>query len=217
MFYEVKNLKAEVVGDYFNVDFEIHLPPAIEKVKMPTNITKEQNMEHQKDYSLLRPFDLEAAKRGDLITDNYMTFKGKAVWKYAAGPDSNGDIIVTKLSDGMFADKAREECFRMAPLTWVEGKPVYRGDVLYRTELRKTATADSAFTDADGDTYLSFKEGGNAWICGPYNTACKLTWKKPKTKREGWVNMVAVRFDSKEDAEKYKQPGQVTAYAQWEE
>ena len=83
-------------------------------------------MEHEKDYSLLRPFDLEAAMSGE-----------KICW-YA-----NGDIpkyfIVTPFGNVVanFTEDNKTECmcpcsnFRMAPLAWVEGKPVYKGDVLY--------------------------------------------------------------------------------------
>lgn len=79
----------------------------------------------EKNYELLRPFDLEAAKRGDAIC-----------WR-------DGDVIqdVTITSLGSVCGRWRSDDnerlwqddeldnFRMAPLCWVEGKPVYKGDV----------------------------------------------------------------------------------------
>lgn len=89
-------------------------------------------MRKEKDYSLLRPFDLEAAKAGALMTDiGIGTCNVEAAWRYVAGPDFNGNIIVERLRDGSFANPASTSIFRMAPLCWVEGRPVYPGDVMY--------------------------------------------------------------------------------------
>jgi hypothetical protein len=53
--------------------------------------------------------------------------------------------------------------------TLENGREVFKGDKVYRTELKVTVTAEGMFIDGDGDTYLTFDEGGNAWISGPYN------------------------------------------------
>lgn len=164
----------------------------------------------ENNYSPLPPFDLEKAKAGELLTTpNGALFVGKPIWKYAAGPDKAGNIIVEKLEDGKFAQKAPENCFRMVPLCWIENLPVYKGDVLYRTELMKFVTAESIYMDCDGDEYLCFKEGGNVWFQGPYNTNVKLSWNKPKQKREGWINIYSGKgvssyiHISKEEALRY--------------
>lgn len=79
----------------------------------------------KKDYSLLRPFDLEAAKHGEPICFS----SGAKITRFIDGPDSVGDLVFV-VPDGQFYF-TREKEIRMAPLAWVEDRPVYRGDVLY--------------------------------------------------------------------------------------
>lgn len=85
----------------------------------------------KRNLNLLRPFDLEAAKRGVPLTqDDYLL--GEPTWKYACGPDTNGRIMATIISSGGFiAEPTHTKVFKMAPLAWVDGKPVYEGDTLY--------------------------------------------------------------------------------------
>jgi len=51
--------------------------------------------------------------------------------------------------------------------TLSNGRDVFKGDKVYRTELKVTVTAESIYEDCDGDRYLTFEEAGNAWIEGP--------------------------------------------------
>lgn len=92
------------------------------------------------------------------------------------------------------------EQLRMAPLAWVEGKPVYKGDRLwwvtqkrwinalrYENNLNKPAIKDD--NDCVSDV---------AWLSN-------LTWTPPKVKREGWVNVygydrIATTHESQEKA-----------------
>lgn len=53
-------------------------------------------------------------------------------------------------------------------------REIHVGDTVYRTELKIDRTAKSVFTDFDGDEYLEFEEGGNAWLSGPGDYVCKL-------------------------------------------
>ena len=71
----------------------------------------------EKDYSLLRPFDLEAAKAGAGLTNGTTVFDCKPVWKYVAGPDSAGFIAVEIVENGRLASPALTSCFRLAPST----------------------------------------------------------------------------------------------------
>lgn len=48
--------------------------------------------------------------------------------------------------------------------TLPNGRDVYCGDKVWRTELRKDVTAISIFIDWEGDEYLCFEEGGNALV-----------------------------------------------------
>ena len=84
----------------------------------------------EKDYSLLRPFDLEAARDGAAIValvDGGTKMEPRG---FVKGPDCMGYCVVVT-DEGVYRlGKAHE--YRMAPLCWVEGKPVYPGDVLER-------------------------------------------------------------------------------------
>jgi hypothetical protein len=128
---------------------------------------------HQKDYSLLRPFDLEAAKRGEKIcwAENGETASEVFFLKSFVLPVFN--ICVENEQVGMFG----EDCyfqFKMSPLAWVEGSPVYKGDVLYNRL---------------NDNKVVFDH-----MCAACNVESTFTWQKPKTKREGWVNIVKTNY-----------------------
>ena len=137
-----------------------------------------------KDLNLLRPFDLEAAKRGDLLTSSEGSiFDGDPVWRYVAGPDAGGFLVVEILSNSRFASLSPERCFRMAPLCWVEGRPVYKGDTLYckigGSKLKAAAFEGGLLRATFSETSIS--------VARPDLVA----WTKPvrMVKREGWINI----------------------------
>lgn len=94
-------------------------------------------MKHEKQYNLLRPFNKEQALEGKPIC--YST--GEVV-QYVAGPDVDGDVCVWYDQEQLLLEVQSE--LRMAPLTWVEGQPVYEGDVLYWNN--RTQCPGSKFT-----------------------------------------------------------------------
>lgn len=125
----------------------------------------------EKDYSLLRAFNLEAAKRGEAIC-----YHGIAQpFRFIDGPDASGNFVVDDA--GLFQLYQRSD-LRLAPLCWVEGKPVYKGDVLY--------TCDGVKLPAEGAS----RRGEILVSCGSNWNTDSLTWEQPKVKREGWVNIV---------------------------
>lgn len=80
-------------------------------------------MKTQKNLSLLRPFNLELAKAGEPICrfdDNPLLFIG--VGTKQIGVEHKKTNVIASYS---------EYDLRMAPLTWIEGKPVYKGDILW--------------------------------------------------------------------------------------
>jgi hypothetical protein len=129
----------------------------------------------EKDYSLLRTFDLEAAKRGEAICYDHC---GESRIKYLAGPDAK-EHIAYEAPDGLLY-ASRSSNFRMAPLAWVEGKPVYPGDVLYCPNLHEKYSKH-AVSHVENDRIYG---ADGLWV-----TAGHLTWTAPKVKREGWVNV----------------------------
>lgn len=131
-------------------------------------------MDH--DYSLLRPFDEEAAKRGEPIC----TCSGKELWDYVAGPDSAGNLCLRIKANGQFANSSASpvSLFRMKPLFWVEGKPVYPGDRLYHNGHE----AWGRIAAQDGDL-LFVQDGGPVIRTGGFN----MTWEAPVV--ETWINI----------------------------
>lgn len=91
-------------------------------------------MKEYRDYDLLRPFDLEKAKRGDLIF--HCVLENEAPYEYVAGPDARDEYILKIVNSGSKNNGAFTPLFkgadlRMYPLGWVEGYSVYKGDILY--------------------------------------------------------------------------------------
>lgn len=136
-------------------------------------------MEYPKDYSLLRPFDLEAAKRGEKLQTKHGDER-----EFVGGHSADGTICVAGKSGQYYLEYPSE--LRMAPLAWVEGRPVYKGDVLYRKNIYSMEVIATHISSNSLGSYLHFNgNGGNESL----DSLCNLTWQKPKTKREGWVNI----------------------------
>jgi len=71
----------------------------------------------EKDYSLLRPFDLEAAKRGEKICNGNET-----ILRFTAGPHIKNNSVVTENEFGFFT--IHKDSLFMLPLAWVEMQEV---------------------------------------------------------------------------------------------
>lgn len=150
----------------------------------------------KKDYSLMRPFDQKAAKEGDSICWN--SSDEKLTGRYLAGPDKSGDVAFEDVDGDLYVSRVSE--FRMTPLCWVEGKPVYKGAVLYAYGDRVTANGTRSFKNLN-DEYLPVGEFGENVNVG------SLTWNPPMVKREGWLNVygfgkAAVLYETKSEADK---------------
>lgn len=165
-----------------------------------------------KDYSLLRPFDLEAAKRGEEICLNGTAESAT----YIAGPDKGANIVCDV--DGYFKEYFHT-ALRMKPICLVEGRPVYKGDVLWhKVAGRMTILA----------TYAGSKENDlqtDGGLCHSIN----LSWVRPKVKREGWVNiypkttgnhlaLVSRALATKQEADEWASVGRIACIRiEWEE
>lgn len=131
--------------------------------------------QQEKDYSLLRPFDLEAAMEGEAIHD---LFGGRV--HFMDGPDAGGKFAVRV--DGHFAAVLGDQ-LRMAPLAWVEGKPVYPGETnLWHKSMGQKVTVCSAV-----DTLHVLCDFEIDRIAAASIEA--LTWTPPKVKRN--IKLVA--------------------------
>lgn len=105
-----------------------------------------EKQQMQNDYTLLRPFNLEAAKRGEPICCS----KGMSARFVAHEPSISDQAdrvivvadgnLVTYCEDGVYIPGLNsEQDLRMAPLGWVEGKPVYQGDKLWNIRINNWA------------------------------------------------------------------------------
>lgn len=141
------------------------------------------------DKTLLRPFDLEAAKSGaELLLHGTDT-----ICTYVAGPDPFGRIVVKINDNGAFIFRDKEGDLKMAPLCWVRRSlsdaamlPVYRGDVVYSTGGGNRAWRVTR-ADPTGTVEMETNGNGKAWLINPDN----LVLEKPvrMVKREAWINL----------------------------
>lgn len=136
----------------------------------------------------LRPFDLEAAKRGEKICTSY----------------GNNAVFIGVKSDGRVVFEDQDQLYnydewnlRMLPLHWLKGKPVYKGDTIYYTEDGSKHIVDS-FTG----TYILCKHGFDEFAIHPDYAS----WEKPKVKKNYWVNLydyeARIKHASRELADK---------------
>ena len=133
-------------------------------------------MEYLQNADLLRPFDLESAKVGAPVQILGRT-EPKLI--YVAGPDIAGKYIFTTPA-GRFIhpDTCEVGKLPMAPLAWVKGRPVYKGDQLYSSFFKKMFVVGGVSVQ-DSD-YLTAPE------INPYaNTNISwCSWEAPKPKPE---------------------------------
>ena len=144
----------------------------------------------EKDYSLLRPFDLEAAKAGVLLCDQSgSTLAGLL----CCTPDSSGYFRAWVDRIGGLVSSLPGKSIRLAPLCWVEGKPVYPGDMLEHAK-HGEVVAKSRHAASKGmlvvEKYDSLALGN-------------LAWPRPKPVKR-WVNIYpAYSFESQDSANEY--------------
>lgn len=132
----------------------------------------------QNDYSLLRPFNLEAAKKGEKIVCG-----GKTSSKFYQLEE---DLFCIKWDTGprgVYELPAVKNSFKMAPLFWLEGKPVYKGDPLFFNGVTVSGGVYVSSIDKDFDAHVTFIERKYS-IWAPIVT---LTWNKPKEEKVGYV------------------------------
>lgn len=138
-------------------------------------------MEEKKDYSLLRPFDLEAAKRGEaicLLNDGERKFLAV----------SSAGYIITEDPRDSCVGILKATHLHMAPLAWAPVsrddptlRPIYEGDVLWHTGFGENRTA---LRRGDSPGFIYTQERPNT--ATPID---HLVWQKPvrMIQKTGWI------------------------------
>lgn len=145
--------------------------------------------------NLLRHIDLNTIKRGDIICwldriDWTAEYLGKANERGYNGNQNN--ICFMYQVDTYLCVK--DQCvlheaayFRMVPLGWHQGKPVYKGDKLYVTVDCPDCTMYKKGSEFILDSLYegpAGKSNTNYYVSLDY-----LSWDKPKVKKTGWINI----------------------------
>ena len=138
----------------------------------------------EKDLSKLRPFSPEEAKAGGLMCD---VSRVGGAYTYIAGPDAGG-WIATENEKGIFIFSAVTNLF-MLPLCWVEGEPVYPGDVLEHTRLGEVVAKG---LHASQGMIVVEKYDGLALE--------NLAWPRPKPVKR-WINIYAGTYSPSVEVE----------------
>lgn len=134
------------------------------------------------DYTLLRKINPDELVVGTEVLDTDI-----GLCEVVAGPDHEGDVCLRYTCpyagrESLFICGVSE--LRLPPLAWVQGKPVYKGDVLYR------GTSQVVVVNCIGHALVVETVAG---AVGDLAGTSDLTWEpvKPKTKRKGWINLYA--------------------------
>ena len=134
--------------------------------------------EVQRQYSLLREFNLEQAEAGDEIL--HLLSPSFIYTEVIHEVEFKG--VTSNLQEVFLEDKQGEgyccgtQRIKMKPLCWLEGKPVYKGDVLYENAENSEGEAlvvKSTFEPLNCDDALKFTSGTWAFLH-------ELTWDKPQ-------------------------------------
>lgn len=141
-------------------------------------VIPESTESFEKNLELLRPLDPAKLKEGEKL----LHFRGEREVTYIAGPDEVDAIVVRGSDDRLHLHQAR--WYRMNPLLWIAGRPVYPGDKLFH----------------EGEVVFIHDHVGNVgWVTcsdGTRRDTKKMTWDRPKVKKEGWVNIYPGRTAS---------------------
>lgn len=143
-------------------------------------------MKTENDYKLLRKFDPKAAIDGakvyeiyhqPMTVDNIETDEELGTW--LSGPNNKDEYIFSYPESGFIIYNGQTNMLRMAPLAWIEGKPVYKGDTLYSNIGPRTVVG------SDMEYLRCVVNTGDPWVVF---RAESLTWNKLKVKKSGWMN-----------------------------
>jgi len=176
----------------------------------------------------LRPFDPTTHTDDTLYTNN-----SSKTLRLLGGPNAYGNYVFQCDEDKDFLILNPVDVY-LKPLGYVEGRPVYEGDVLYWNDNSTRPGLEEHIRGVDDKgRFLGITtKGGELLYSGGDISAECLTWTKPKikVKKEGWINIYQRDLDgflaetslwirtTKNEALKDKRPGALdTIRIEWEE
>lgn len=148
----------------------------------------------EKDYSLLRPFDLEVAKAGVLLCDQSGSVLAGLL---CCTPDCSGYFRVWVDRIGGHVSCLPGKNIRLAPLCWIDGKPVY---------------PDTPMEREDNGWPVSWLDREGEWqdIAGNLSArgiGFKIQWPRPKPVKR-WIN-VYTGYSTKAEADQTASIGRI--------
>lgn len=182
-----------------------------------------------KQYNLLRPINLNELIVGMqiLFVSNQHDRREQLETVVALANDQN--YFVTQSEKGTFYI-VPVACYYHNPLTWIEDKPVYKGDILwykhgkwsmqitgYNPRTKDKSGFEGIIAKGDGDYNI---RGDVSWI--PFGN---WTWTPCLEKKQGWINIyknhkaIIYRWDTYQDAfDNRRHFGYITTIQiEWEE
>lgn len=100
----------------------------------------------ERNVKLLRPFDLEAVKKGEPFCTNLLMKKQEFIAVDVNSSFNYGSRIIVRISEGPNVGDIgsfNTSEYRMEPITWLDGKPVYSDSELHRTDVIHSSPACS--------------------------------------------------------------------------
>jgi len=130
------------------------------------------------DLTLLRDFNLEDAKAGAAICSGSLMTDLTFIAAYK-------NSVFVELSVKCDALLLHSDEVKMKPLFWLEGSPVYKGDIVYHNHAGKGIVTSAENYEVIG---VKFNNDNYASACCCWNLSL-TPFAKPKTERKGWINI----------------------------
>ena len=165
---------------------------------------------------LLRRVPVADLKVGDLVVDS----DGDEARLVAPTHPVTGELILSYKDDYGYCVSQPSDTFYLPPLGWVEDKPVYPGDVLYRKGVPGECQPQPlTVVGTLGDWRCTHPNGAIYRF-----NASELTWSPPRVRKHGWVNVYeggrtgAYTHPTQEAATRNADPGRKgCVHIEWEE
>lgn len=171
---------------------------------------------------LLRKFDPAATDEGETLL--FEAEPGAPLLEFSSWFTKSSALFVCDKADGyLYIRYDTFDKWRIKPLFWIEGRPVYVGDAMYFNESSqapgtKVVIKRGWYREFTTQLVLDVEGSDFVGTCLPH----QLSWEKPKTKREGYVVVAKLAMFTLAEAENIlsgviDSSNFIIAKAEWEE